>query len=155
MGKEIERKFLVDTTKWEAFKKEVNSEKVQIIQAYIGRTELQTSRVRIKSKAGEQKAYLTIKGKTKGITRSEFEYEIPVSEAKAMISEFCAKHIDKVRYTFNYQDKTWEVDEFTSPKTGLVLAEVELNTEKEAVDLPYFIKEDVSTDPQYFNVNML
>lgn len=155
MGQEIERKFLVDSAKWETFKAKEKSENVRIIQAYIGRTQLQTSRVRVKSKAGLEKAYLTIKGNTKGITRSEFEYEIPVKEAEAMIAEFCTKHIDKVRYTFDFQGKTWEVDEFTSPKAGLILAEVELTNENEDVELPNFITEDVSTDPQYFNVNML
>ncbi|SFT75684.1 adenylate cyclase [Lishizhenia tianjinensis] len=155
MGKEIERKFLVDKAKWETFKKDLKAEKVQMIQAYIGRTALQTSPVRIKSKAGKESAYFTIKGNTKGITRSEFEYEIPVADAKAMIAEFCSKHIDKVRFTFDFQGTTWEVDEFTSPKAGLILAEVELKTENEEVEYPDFITQDVSTDPQYFNVNML
>lgn len=126
-----------------------------MIQAYIGRTNVQTSRVRIKAKEGVETAYLTIKGNTKGITRSEFEYEIPVADARTMIVEFCSKFIDKQRFTFTYEGKTWEVDEFSFPQKGLVLAEVELNAEDEQVTLPAFVREDVSTDPQYFNVNML
>lgn len=155
MAKEIERKFLVDAEKWKAFKRNIHAEKASVMQAYIGRTEKQTSRIRIKQVGKQDKAYFTIKGNTKGITRSEFEYEIPVEDAKAMIAEFCDKYISKSRFTFSYKNKVWEVDEFDSPNPDLILAEVELNSENEECDYPDFVTDDVSTDPQYFNVNML
>lgn len=155
MAKEIERKFLVDAEKWKDFKRNLHAENASIMQAYIGRTEKQTSRIRIKHVGKQDKAYFTIKGNSKGITRSEFEYEIPVEDAKAMIAEFCDKYISKIRFTFSYKNKVWEVDEFDSPNPDLILAEVELNSENEECDYPDFVTDDVSTDPQYFNVNML
>lgn len=155
MAKEIERKFLVDAEKWKSFKLNLDEGGVSVQQAYIGRTEKQTSRIRIKQFGNQERAYFTIKGNTRGITRTEYEYEIPVEDAKAMIAEFCDKFISKRRFTFPYKNKVWEVDEFYSPKPDLILAEVELNSEDEECDYPDFITVDVSTDPQYFNVNML
>jgi len=155
MAKEIERKFLVDAEKWKAFKIGSKNESAAIQQAYIGRTDKQTSRVRIKQVGNQEIAYFTIKGNTKGISRTEFEYEIPVEDAKAMIAEFCDKYISKRRFTFSYKNKVWEVDEFDSPNPNLILAEVELNAENEECEYPDFVTDDVSADPQYFNVNML
>ncbi|PHR46054.1 MAG: adenylate cyclase [Fluviicola sp.] len=148
MGVEIERKFLVKKEKWQAIRPS-NGE--LIIQGYLQKDPNKTVRVRVKNNSG----YITIKGKSKGITRLEFEYEIPVNEAKEMIQEFCDRFIEKTRYFFEHEGFTWEVDEFLSPKKGLILAEIELNSEEQKFSLPNWIDKEVSDDLQYFNSNMI
>lgn len=148
MGIEIERKFLIKKEKWEAVKPS-NGE--LIIQGYLQKDPNKTVRIRVKDNSG----FITIKGKTKGVSRSEYEYEIPVEEAKYMIQEFCGQYIEKTRYLFEYEGFTWEVDEFVSPKKGLILAEIELESEGQHFPLPDFIDKEVSDDTQYYNSNMI
>ena len=148
MGVEIERKFLVKKEKWLAVRPS-NGE--IIIQGYLQKDPNKTVRVRVKDNCG----YIAIKGKNKGLTRTEFEYKIPVDEAKAMIQEFCARYIEKTRYVVEYKGFTWEVDEFLSPKEGLILAEIELDSEGQQFSLPNWVDKEVSDDPQYYNSNMI
>lgn len=148
MGVEIERKFLVDKEKWQAVKP---SRGEIIIQGYLQKDPNKTVRVRVKNNSG----YITIKGKNKGVSRSEFEYEIPVEEAKAMIQEFCERYIEKTRFLYEHDGFTWEVDEFLSPKEGLILAEIELTSEDQQFSLPDWVEKEVSDDAQYFNSNMI
>jgi len=148
MGVEIERKFLANKEKWQAVKPHSGE---LIIQGYLQKDPNKTVRVRVKNNSG----YITIKGKTKGVSRSEFEYEIPVDEAKAMIDEFCDQYIEKTRFLYEYEGFIWEVDEFISPKEGLILAEIELNSEEQKFLLPDWVEKEVSDDPQYFNSNMI
>jgi adenylate cyclase len=148
MGVEIERKFLVNKEKWQA-QKPKNGE--LIIQGYLQKDPNGTVRVRTKNNSG----YITIKGKTKGVSRSEFEYEIPVDEAKAMIQEFCDRYIEKTRFTIEHEGFTWEIDEFISPKEGLILAEIELESENQQFSLPDWVESEVSDDTQYYNSNMI
>lgn len=148
MGVEIERKFLVDEEKW---RKNKPSSGQHILQGYLSKEIERTVRIRIKDKKG----YLTIKGKTVGATRAEYEYEIPVNEAKEMIDSMCDKYIDKIRYEVVLDGKTWEVDEFSSPQKGLVLAEIELEREDEEIYLPDWITQEVTNNPSYYNSNMI
>lgn len=148
MGVEIERKFLVKKEKWLAIRPTSGS---NIIQGYLQKDPNKTVRIRVKNQCG----FITIKGKTKGVTRSEFEYEIPLDEAKKMIHAFCEKHIEKTRYVVEVDGFTWEVDEFLSPKKGLILAEIELESEKQQFSLPDWVDKEVSHDAQYFNSNMI
>ncbi len=148
MGLEIERKFLVDEAQWNAIKPKKGK---HILQGYLSKEIESTVRVRVKEGIG----FLTIKGKNTGAKRAEFEYEIPLEDAREMLSSMCDKYIDKVRYEVNLMGKTWEVDEFSSPQKGLILAEVELNTVDEQVTLPEWIKKEVTDDPSYYNSNML
>lgn len=148
MGKEIERKFLVDVAKWKKIKPDHG---VFIQQGYLIRTAEKTVRVRTKGKHG----YLTIKGETDGITRSEYEYEIPLHEANEMLLEFCKKTIQKTRFRVNHGKHEWEVDEFVSPNKGLIIAEVELEREEEQISIPTWISKEVSDDPAYYNANMI
>ena len=148
MGVEIERKFLVDKSLWE---KEKPTHGTSIIQGYITKEIDRTVRVRIKGQQG----FLTVKGKTVGAVRAEFEYEIPLSEAKEMLNSLCDKLIDKTRYEVVYEGKTWEVDEFNSPKEGLILAEIELNQVDESIELPAWVTKEVTEDPSYYNANMI
>ena len=142
--KEIEYKFLVDHEAWEACDK---PEPEEIIQAYIARTDRTTVRVRTKG----SKAFITLKGKTIGRTRSEFEYEIPMHHAHEMMREFTERSLRKFRYTIAFKGRNWEVDVFQDKLDGLIIAELEVESEDASFDLPEWIGKEVSDDPQYFN----
>ena len=142
--KEIEYKYLVNKELWAKLEK---SEPELIVQGFLSKTKDLVIRIRIKGKKG----YLTIKGKTIGVTRTEFEYEIPLSDAKEIISQFTDKHIRKYRYEIVVGSHTWEIDEFQENLKGLILAEVELKSEEEIYEIPNWVTEDVSLDSNYYN----
>ncbi len=145
MGKEIERKYLVRNNQWKNL-----AQGLVYRQGYIPTTGKQTVRVRV---AGEQ-GYLTIKGENIGQTRSEFEYPIPVEDAEAMLATLCDRPlIEKTRYKIPIGDLVWEIDEFMGENTGLVIAEIELQSETQQIELPEWIERQV-TDPKYYNSNL-
>lgn len=146
--KEIEYKFLVDDEAWSKLDK---PEPTLIVQGYISKSEDAIVRVRIKG----DKGYLTIKGKMIGITRSEFEYEIPLADAEKMVELFTDKHIRKHRYEVVIAGKTWEIDEFHGKLEGLIVAELEVESEEESFKKPQWVTKDVSTDPAYFNAVLI
>ena len=142
---EIERKFLVksDTFKSEAF----NS--FSIKQGFLNSNPERTVRVRLKKDIG----FLTIKGKStdNGMSRFEWEKEIPKTEAEALI-HLCEKGIiDKVRYEIKYGNHIYEVDEFFANNEGLILAEIELNSETESFEKPNWLGKEVTGDIRYYN----
>ena len=145
MSQEIERKFLVNSG---AFK-EASINQQRITQGYLSAVPERTVRVRIKGKKG----FLTIKGigNASGTSRYEWEKEIAVVEAKELL-EICEPGvIDKTRYNVVVGDHTYEVDEFYGDNEGLVVAEVELKAEDEAIEKPSWLAEEVTGDPKYFN----
>ena len=147
MGLEVERKFLVADESWRA---EVTSA-THIVQGYVAQTDTATVRVRVTG----DRAFLTIKGASVGIARSEFEYEVPVADALAMLEELAqGPVIDKVRHLVPVGAHTWEVDVFAGDNAPLVMAEVELADADEAFVRPDWAGVDVSDDPRYFNVNL-
>ena len=149
MGKEIERKFLVDGTRWRTGP---GVEYVEYLQGYLSTVKERTVRVR---RAGE-KAYVTIKGVNVGATRSEFEYEIPLPDANEMLQHLCQRPlVEKRRYRVEHAGLTWEIDEFAGANEGLVLAEVELASEAIVVQPPPWVGRDVTDDPRYFNANLV
>jgi CYTH domain-containing protein len=102
------------------------------------------------------KGYLTIKGITVGASRLEFEYEIPIADADELLDSLCEKPlIDKYRYKVDYGTLTWEVDEFFGENEGLIVAEVELQSEDQLFDRPEWVTEEVTTDPRYYNSNLI
>ena len=140
MAQEIERKYLVDMSKLPKLPK-----KNIIKQGYFN-SKGSTIRVRISN----DKAYLTIKGKTKGISRSEFEYSIPLQDAIEMQDEFCGDlFVEKTRYNIEYKGHIWELDIFKGKNEGLVVVEIELNDENEKFKKPDWITEDVTMDRRY------
>jgi CYTH domain-containing protein len=145
---EIERKFLVKEQLWQGIEKPSPS---RIVQAYLVNSAEKTVRIRIKGTKG----FLTIKGPTQGISRAEFEYEIPLKDADELISTFAEKVIEKFRYEISFKNHLWEVDVFTGKLEGLYLAEIELNSEDEHFELPEWVGEEVSTDPNYYNSNLI
>jgi len=147
MGKEIERKFLV---KDETYKTLV--ERILYYQGFLNTSKERVVRVRV---VGD-KSFLTIKGLSKGATRTEFEYEIPVEDAKIMLEELCEKPIIiKYRYNIQIGDLLWEVDEFKAENEGLVIAEIELHDEFQNFVKPNWIGEEVTEDPKYYNANLI
>ncbi len=147
MAIEIERKFLVINDDWRS----LGIGKVYK-QGYISTADKMTTiRVRI---VGND-AYLTIKSKTEGISRHEFEYSIPLEDAEIMLNTLCDRPlIEKVRYTVNLENLIWEIDEFQGENEGLIIAEVELKSESEVINLPDWVGEEVSHDTRYYNVNL-
>lgn len=145
---EIERKFLINEPLWNALQKPTPT---HIAQAYLSDDKNCTVRVRIKGSKG----YLTIKGETKGITRSEYEYEIPLAEAKKMMEEFCDRVLSKDRYCIEVAGHTWEVDVFHGKLAPLIIAEIELDSEHEAFVVPEWVGKEVSLDASYYNSNLI
>lgn len=141
MAKEIERKFLV-AENWRP-----EAEGQRIVQGYLSTAVSPVVRVRI---CGE-KAYLTVKDKTDGISRSEYEYEIPLVDAEEMLALCAAPPIEKVRHRMPCGDHVFEVDVFLGANEGLILAEVELSSPEEAFCRPDWLGEEVSGDPRYYN----
>jgi adenylate cyclase len=147
MGTEIERKFLVDFEQIEGL-----DEGTSIKQGYIETKDLTVVRVRTR----DEDAFLTIKGSNKGMSRLEFEYSIPLNEAKEMLEKLCSKPIiDKTRYLLNYEGHIWEIDVFYGGNEGLIVAEVELKTENENVILPPWIIKEVTSEERYYNSSLL
>ena len=151
MGKEIERKFLiapeVDPAAWKA-----GPPGTLMRQGYLSTVPDRTVRVRT---AGER-AMLTIKGKTEGATRREYEYEIPRADANEMLDELCERPlIEKTRRVRNVGGHDWEIDEFHGDNEGLLLAEIELTDEQESFVRPTWIGEEVTTDPRYYNAQLV
>lgn len=142
MSLEIERKFLVNTEK---LKNEL--EGTFLSQAYLTEDPARTVRVRI---AGDQ-AFLTIKGPTNGITRKEFEYSIPVEDARDMMHLSIFPPVEKTRYKITFEGNLWELDIFHGKNEGLIMAEVELLSENQEIILPVWIGKEVSGDHRYFN----
>ena len=148
MGIEIERKYTVNEHVQEFIKTLSDGE--EICQGYLNAAPERTVRVRIKGR----KAYLTIKGKNEGISRLEFEYEIPLEDARQLLlicEPYC---IEKIRYTFSLDNLIWELDVFKGRLEGLIIAEIELNDENEVIKLPDWIEKEVSHDPRYYNSNL-
>lgn len=151
MGTEIERKYLVKKAEWRSHKEHLQSQFTDLAkkycQGYIPTNNGTTVRVRIIGSQG----YLTIKSRTNGHTRAEFEYPIPVQDAQEMLNNLCVKPlIEKFRYKIKIDNLTWEVDEFLGENEGLIIAEVELENEAQIIDLPYWIEREVN-DQKYFN----
>jgi adenylate cyclase len=143
MGIEIERKFLVANDAW---RKEAKSS-ARVAQGYLASDPERTVRVRTK---GEQ-AFLTIKGRsTDGISRAEFEYAIPVADAKELL-KLCQTVIDKTRHLIDLGGFTWEVDEFHGDNDGLIVAEIELPAKDATFARPSWLAAEVTGDARYYN----
>ncbi|MBR7745436.1 CYTH domain-containing protein [Undibacterium baiyunense] len=146
MGIEIERKFLVVSDRWQQL-----AQPVFMRQAYISSTPGRVVRVRIEG----QSAMLTLKGKSSGISRGEWEYPIPLIDAEELLSTLCEQPIiEKNRYRIDLDGLVWEVDEFVGENAGLVVAELELQSESQAFIKPDWVGEEISHDHRYANANL-
>lgn len=147
MGREIERKFLLANDDWKAGV----SRAVSMKQGYLNSAKQRTVRVRI---AGEQ-AFLTIKGPVTGVTRPEFEYEVPVTDGLAMMALCEQPVIEKTRHYVEVGAHTWEIDVFAGANEGLVVAEIELDAEGENFIHPGWLGTEVSADVRYYNSSLI
>lgn len=147
MGLEIERKFLVRDEEWRSL-----GQGVLLRQGYLSSAPERVVRVRVEGDS----AMLTIKGKSRGATRSEWEYPIPLGDARAFLDGLCERPIiEKKRYRIPHAGMVWEVDEFFGENAGLVVAEIELESEDQAFSKPEWVGEEVTHDARYFNANLL
>lgn len=147
MGKEVERKYRVSSEAWRALGRGIHYR-----QGYLNSNKERTVRIR---STGE-KAYITIKGITVGATRAEYEYEIPVADADAIIDTLAERPIiEKRRYEIAYGGVIVQVDEFLGENTGLVVAEVELESEDQVFEKPAWLGDEVTSDPRYYNANLV
>jgi adenylate cyclase len=144
MATEIERKFLTLNNNWS------KAPATYFCQGYLNRSKECTVRVRV---AGDQ-GFLTIKGVTKGISRAEFEYEIPLSDAKHLLGLCDGLLIEKYRRKINFAGMLWEVDEFLGDNHGLIVAEIELESDEQTFAKPGWIGEEVTYDQRYSNSNL-
>ncbi len=141
MGVEIERKFLVKDG-WQP-----SGESVRMKQGYLPGTGPMLVRIRVE----DQRAFLTLKGRTEGITRSEYEYEIPMQDAEELLLRCQKNVVEKTRYFIPAGDYTWEVDVFAGANKGLTIAEIELSDEDEVFERPDWLGAEVSADGRYYN----
>lgn len=144
MGTEIERKFLVRGDDWRA------GEPTLYRQGYLNRDQHRTVRVRV----AEDAAMLTVKGVTLGMSRAEYEYAIPVSDAEDMLKLCEGPLIEKKRWLKPMGKVLWEIDEFLGDNQGLIVAEIELECEDQHVDLPRWIGKEVTHDDRYYNSSL-
>ena len=146
MGIEIERKFLITNNGWKKGAKYSTCR-----QGYIFAEKKGVVRIRVI----DQRGFVTIKSAPVGLTRQEYEYEIPLADANSMLEDLCDKYIvEKKRYKIKFGNHVWEIDEFTGHNEGLVLAEIELSNDNETFEPPPWIGEEVSLDPKYHNSNL-
>ena len=147
MTEEIERKFLVTGDAWRA-----EASGTRFRQGFLSTDPDRTGRVRSAGARGT----LTIKGRTVGARRPEYEYEIPLADAEQMLDTLCKRPlIEKVRFELRAGAHLWEIDVFEGDNAGLVVAEIELESEDESFERPDWIGEEVTDDPRYFNANLV
>ncbi len=149
MPLEIERKYLLKNDSW----RDDTHQGTEYVQGYIFSSKEKSVRARV---AGD-KAFITIKASIDGssTTRLEYEYEIPLDEAKEMLAKLCSEgKIEKTRYKINQEDLVWEIDEFKGANAGLILAEIELEDENRTFALPDWLGEEVTSDVKYLNSNL-
>ena len=146
MGREIERKFLLRNEDWRGL-----AVGKSCVQGYLAGSVECCVRVRI----AENTATLSIKGATTGAGRSEFEYGIPLEDARQILATLVREPlIEKTRYTIEYKGFLWEIDEFHGRNQGLIVAEIELEHADQSFEKPAWIGEEVTGDPRYYNANL-
>jgi adenylate cyclase len=154
MGIEIERKFLVCDDSW----REAVEHSERIAQGYlIGAQALRdgSARASVRARLAGEQAWLNIKAAQLGIERAEFEYAIPVSDARALLDTLCDGVLEKVRHHVRVDGVLFEVDEFLGDNSGLIVAEVELPAVDAAFPRPSWLGDEVSALLRYYNVNLI
>jgi adenylate cyclase len=147
MSMEIERKFLVANDGW----RDLATRRVAIRQAYLTSNDKVSLRVRTKD---DGSATVTIKTREAKLRRLELEYPVPALEAESLISLRCGSLIEKERFIVPYAGCTWEIDLFAGENAGLVIAEVELQSESQQVDLPPWVGAEITGRNEYYNSSL-
>ena len=150
MALEIERKFLVINGQFKA----MCTSEIEIEQGYLSLEKERTIRIRLKRTEDDEHAVITVKGENRGAVRNEWEYDIPVEDARGMMALCVGNIISKTRHIVPYRGFTWEVDVFHGAHDGLVLAEVELPSADASPELPPFLGREVTDDSRYYNSSL-
>ncbi len=143
MALEIERRFLLASDAWRASV----ARSTRITQGYLAITEQSVIRVRVRDDAG----YVTIKSRGGGLARDEFEYSIPVADARSLLNLCGQRILEKIRHEVPYAGYCWEIDEYSPPFADLVIAEVELQAEDEDPSRPPWIGDEITYDKSFSN----
>ncbi len=147
MDIEIERRFLVLGEEW----KKISEDSQQLRQGYLA-TDINSWNIRIRI-LGEEKAWLTLKTKTKSLANNEFEYEIPLDDAEK-IWRMTSERIYKTRYCLNFSNKKWVIDAFQKQNHPLIIAEIELQSEEEIIEIPKWCIEEITGQYQWSNASL-
>lgn len=147
MPTEIERKYLLRNDDWR-----LQADKgTKYVQGYLIGSKAASVRVRVEG----EKAFINIKSATLGVRRQEYEYPIPVEEARELLDTLCEQPlVEKTRHVVNYEGLEWEIDVFEGKNEGLIVAEVELDAEDQKISLPAWCGQEVSEEPRYYNVSL-
>jgi CYTH domain-containing protein len=143
MALEIERRFLVSSDAWRAGV----DRSTGITQGYLAITEYSVIRVRVR----DDDAYVTIKSRDAGLAREEFEYSIPMDDARSLLNLCGPRVLEKIRHEVTYAGYCWEVDEYSAPFENLVIAEVELQSEADDPPRPAWIGEEITHNGSFSN----
>lgn len=154
MGIEIERKFLLASDAWRARV----SRSQRLVQGYLVSAAAVTSgaaRSSVRVRIGGDQAWLNIKSSDLGVARQEYEYEVPLADAEAMLARLCDGVVEKIRHYVAHANHEFEIDEFFGANDGLVVAELELDAVDEAYERPEWLGPEVSRLPRYYNLNLI
>ncbi len=146
MATEIERKFLVRSDEWRSLVRE----RVHMRQGYLS----SGSRCSIRARVAGDEAFLNLKAKRSGMTRAEYEYPIPRQDAEEILALCEGPLIEKYRHEIPLGKHVWEIDEFEGDNAGLIVAEIELDSEDEPFEHPSWLGEEVTHDERYYNFNL-
>jgi adenylate cyclase len=151
MAREIERKFLLQDDQW---RNEIQDQ-THFVQGYLNQIEESSSKSSIRLRIEGEQANINIKSLEIGLSRDEYEYPIPVEDAEKMLEKLAVGPvIEKMRYRVEYAGLVWEIDEFFGDNAGLVIAEVELESETQSISLPAWIGKEVTDDVKYYNISL-
>ncbi len=151
MGIEIERKFLLKNDDWKALVSETHIIRQGYLQSGLEESQKSSVRIRISNK----QANINVKSVQLTMMRQEYEYEIPLHDAEEMLNTLCGNIIEKTRYYVPYARHLWEIDVFEGDNAGLTIAEVEIASLNEQVEIPEWIGKEVSDDERYYNIYLL
>jgi len=154
MGVEIERKFLLASDAWRA----QVSRSQRLVQGYLVSAAAVTSgaaRSSVRVRIGGEQAWLNIKSSNLGAARDEYEYEVPLADAEAMLSRLCDGVVEKIRHYVAHANHEFEIDEFFGANDGLVVAELELDAVDEAYERPDWLGAEITHLPRYYNLNLI
>lgn len=154
MGIEIERKFLLASDAWRS----QVSRSQRLVQGYLVSAAAVTSgaaRSSVRVRIGGDQAWLNIKSSNLGLARQEYEYEVPLADAEAMLARLCDGVVEKIRHYVAHANHEFEIDEFFGANDGLVVAELELDSVDEAYERPDWLGQEVSSLPRYYNLNLI
>ena len=147
MATEIERKFLVTSDGWRS----LATKRTAIRQGYLSSNAKATVRVRSRDDAT---GFITLKGALQGFSRPEFEYAIPIEDARELLVLSEPQVLEKHRHLVPFGGLMWEIDEFAGRHEGLVIAEVELTSEDQHIQMPEWIGREVTDDDRYYNASL-